>query len=449
MYRFSLIDPQTLLLVSIAVFSLTGMFMAVAAHIRKERAYAWLAVGALCFAVGWALTLSRSVIGITVLTLPAAEVSLLLLPVFLLCATLDFLRRPGIRGVLIGAVPLLIGVFWLLMLYMDNQVVPGAMTSSLNAACYLGTARLFHKHAYPNNLVGGIIIAAVVIVGTAFILRTTFLMYGVAIPSTLDADTHNQLVYNTLLVNLMGIFLLSLCFPLFDFLRVQNSLESVNSQLTQLAERDPLTGLYNRRVLMRRLEAELQRHARLARPLSAILFDIDHFKRVNDEHGHAVGDRVLQQVGSTAQGLLRGSDILARYGGEELAVLLPGAPIGAAVRVAERIRTALGNTPATSIGSAPVPRVTCSFGVATATSATGSAGDLLRAADAALYAAKRGGRDRVCADSADPAGSASVDTSATVVAISRARDRARIGDARRSSPFDQTEAEPAAGPGLS
>jgi diguanylate cyclase (GGDEF)-like protein len=245
---------------------------------------------------------------------------------------------------------------------------------------------------------------------------------------------------------LMGIFLLSLCFPLFDFLRVQTSLETVNTQLTQLAERDPLTGLYNRRVLMTRLEAELQRHARLARPLSAILFDIDHFKQVNDDHGHAVGDRVLQQVGATAQRLLRGSDILARYGGEEFVVLLPGAPVGAAIRVAERIRAALGDTPEMSVGGVRFPRVTCSFGVAAATSLTETAGDLLRAADASLYAAKRGGRDRVCADSADATGSRAVDTGATIVAISRARDRARTGDAQRSCRTDQTAPEPAATP---
>ncbi len=413
MYPFSLIEPRTLLLVAIIVFALTGLFMAMAARIRKERAYAWLAVGALSFAIGWSLTLSQSVYGITLLTLPLAELFLLLLPIFLLCAALDILRRPGIRRVLLGAVPLLLAVFWLLTHFIDNDLVPGAMTSSLNAACYLATALLFYKHAYPNNGVGNMIIGALVVVGTAFILRTTFLMYGVAIPSGLGADAHNQLIYGTLLVNLMGIFMVSLCFPLFDFLRVQTSLESANGELMRLAERDPLTGLYNRRVLTARLESELQRHGFMASPVSLILFDIDHFKLVNDTHGHAVGDRVLQRVGATAQHLLRGGDMLARYGGEEFVVLLPGAPIGAAVRVAERIRSALEQS-AGSRGATPVPRVTCSFGVAVTTGSGESAEELLRAADENLYAAKHAGRNQVfaggagCVPDAPPQGDARV-----------------------------------------
>ncbi len=395
MYPFSLIDPPTLLLVSIMVFALTGVFMAIAARIRQERAYTWLALGALAFAAGWALNLSQWVYGLTLLTMPAAEILLLVFPIFLLCATLDFLRLPGIAQTLSAAALALAFVFWVLVVFIDNDTVPGAMTSSLNGALYLVIARLFYAHAYPHNLIGGIIIGTIVIIGTAFILRTVFLMYGLVFTDTLGPELRKQVLYTMLLIDLMGIFSLALCFPLFDFLRAETNLHAANTILTRLSERDPLTGLYNRRVFLARLDAELLRHRQSAIPLSLILFDIDHFKQVNDTHGHGIGDQVLQHVVATTHQRLRGQDLLARFGGEEFMVLLPETPLAAATRVAERMRTGLEASPALF---RPVPplRITCSFGVSCADDLTQSAQDLLSAVDAAMYAAKHQGRNRVC-----------------------------------------------------
>lgn len=401
MYPFSLIDPPTLLLVSVSVFTLTGVFLAIAGHIRRERAYGWLAVGALAFAAGWALNLSQYVYGITLITLPVAEVLVLLLPLCLLCATIDFLRLPGLRLTLVGAAVTLALTFWMLVVFIDDETVPGAMTSSLNGAAYLAVARLFYRNAYPNNLIGGIIIGAIVIIGTAFILRTVFLMYGVAVSDALGPALRRQVLYTMLLIDLMGIFMLALCFPLFDFVRTETVLSSANAQLTQLAERDPLTGIYNRRVFLSRLEGELQRHRQAALPLSLILFDIDRFKQVNDTHGHGIGDQVLRHVVTTVQRRLRGHDLLARFGGEEFVVLLPATALAAATLVAERVRNELENNPARIDQLAPMP-TTCSFGVACTDDLPGPPEELLIAADTAMYAAKHAGRNRVCTHGLHP-----------------------------------------------
>jgi diguanylate cyclase (GGDEF)-like protein len=120
-----------------------------------------------------------------------------------------------------------------------------------------------------------------------------------------------------------------------------------------------------------------------------------HFKRVNDTHGHQVGDGVLIHVVSVVQGCLRKSDLLARYGGEEFCLLLPDAGAEAAVSLAERIRVALESAPYRS-GGVPVG-VTASVGVASLGPADEAMGSLVKRADAALYAAKREGRNRVVA----------------------------------------------------
>ena len=162
--------------------------------------------------------------------------------------------------------------------------------------------------------------------------------------------------------------------------------------LAALARRDPLTGLANRRALEEALAREVGRAARDGAPLAVVALDVDHFKRVNDAHGHAAGDAVLAAVAARAAEALRAGDLLARIGGEEFAALLPGATLEAAAEVAERVRA--------RIGAAPVPAgearlaVTVSAGVAALAPAEDGAA-LLARADARLYAAKRAGRDRV------------------------------------------------------
>lgn len=163
--------------------------------------------------------------------------------------------------------------------------------------------------------------------------------------------------------------------------------------LAGLARTDRLTGLPNRRALDEALGREVARARRAGTALAALAIDVDHFKRVNDRHGHAAGDAVLAAVAARAAGALRAGDLLARQGGEELLALLPGAGLGTAREVAERLRAAVADG-AVETGAGPVA-VTVSVGCAVLDEATPDAAALLARADARLYDAKRNGRDRV------------------------------------------------------
>jgi diguanylate cyclase (GGDEF)-like protein len=168
-----------------------------------------------------------------------------------------------------------------------------------------------------------------------------------------------------------------------------------NARLHGMVERqalvDGLTGLANRRAASDALHAEAARAGRLETPLSVVLADLDGFKEVNDEHGHAVGDAVLRAFAEVLRDTLRESDLAGRWGGEEFLLLLPGADREGAAQLAERVRVGLA---ARRIPSVPELRVTASFGVAEYAGETNTE-QLVAAADDALYRAKRGGKDRV------------------------------------------------------
>jgi diguanylate cyclase (GGDEF)-like protein len=157
-------------------------------------------------------------------------------------------------------------------------------------------------------------------------------------------------------------------------------------KLSQESLTDPLTGLGNRRCL----QAQLERWQQQRQPFAAIALDIDHFKQVNDNHGHEFGDRVLQHLAQQMSDCSRASDLLCRSGGEEFVMLLPGASLEAARQVAERVRTQMGNT-----CCADCPSVTLSAGVAHWPDSAASVEEVLKRADAALYQAKHAGRNRV------------------------------------------------------
>lgn len=162
-----------------------------------------------------------------------------------------------------------------------------------------------------------------------------------------------------------------------------------------LALTDGLTGLLNRRYLELRLEEEIRRSQRYGKLFSFILVDIDHFKRVNDTWGHASGDLVLQTVGRILTDNLRETEMVFRYGGEELLILLPETPLQQAVEVARRLREAVANYPFRTIDGATTFQVTLCAGVAEYPTHGSDKLTLLSAADRALYLAKQRGRNRV------------------------------------------------------
>lgn len=165
-------------------------------------------------------------------------------------------------------------------------------------------------------------------------------------------------------------------------------------EVQQLASTDSLTGLHNRRNFMELAKREFGRARRYQRPLAAIMLDLDHFKQVNDTHGHAVGDQVLQIVAERCQKTVREIDILGRYGGEEFIVLLLETDLNGACIVAERLRTAITSKPM-RVGEGLELNVTASLGVAQRDENTTSLEILIARADQALYVAKHKGRNRV------------------------------------------------------
>ena len=163
------------------------------------------------------------------------------------------------------------------------------------------------------------------------------------------------------------------------------------SQQQQLALTDSLTGCVNRRSFEQQLERDLRLATRMRQPVSLIMLDVDHFKRVNDTHGHDAGDAALRFLADVLRDELRAVDTAARYGGEEFAVILPQASLDGATVVADRLRARLENTEIPGIG-----HITASFGIATFPIHASSRDGLVTTADQALYAAKHTGRNRVC-----------------------------------------------------
>jgi two-component system, cell cycle response regulator len=177
-------------------------------------------------------------------------------------------------------------------------------------------------------------------------------------------------------------------------------LEVQTELLSKLAAFDDLTGVYNRRSMFHHLEAELSRCRRYGRSVGILMADIDHFKRVNDEYGHLVGDQALRWVATTLQNELRSMDFLCRYGGEEFCAILPETGEAGAARAAERLRTAVERVAFThEVGKLPL---TISVGASSWTaSETREIPDLLARADAALLEAKRAGRNQVRLSASD------------------------------------------------
>ena len=168
-----------------------------------------------------------------------------------------------------------------------------------------------------------------------------------------------------------------------------------NARLEELARTDPLTGLVNRRVLVERLQTELERARRYESSVTVLMIDLDHFKRINDQHGHLVGDEVLKQVAVLLTSAVRSVDLVARYGGEEFVILLPETPPMGATTFAERIRERM-EAADFSAGTGERLGVTTSIGLATFPGPRiETVEDLLARADEALYRAKADGRNRV------------------------------------------------------
>jgi diguanylate cyclase (GGDEF)-like protein len=194
----------------------------------------------------------------------------------------------------------------------------------------------------------------------------------------------------------------------FRFLAGGNVEAGYHDEIHRLTLLDPLTGAHNRRSLAEFLERELDRAARYSRPFAVILIDADHFKQVNDNHGHLGGDAVLKGLAVRLRNVARAEGMVARYGGEEFAIALPETDLAGAVVAADRFRRAVAVAPFEFNGTGIA--LTVSIGAAAFAPGV-PGGDLLQTADGRLYEAKRGGRNRVV-PAAEPYHSATTETPA-------------------------------------
>lgn len=177
--------------------------------------------------------------------------------------------------------------------------------------------------------------------------------------------------------------------------RLHDQINNAKERLAALAVQDDLTGLYNYRYLQTRLTEEFKRAERYREPLSCVMIDVDHFKRINDRFGHDAGDRTLRDTAQRLLKSVREIDVVARYGGEEFLLVLPSTNFSGALSVAERVWRSIGGEPFELPNARE--RITASVGVAVYPSRDIKTKDqLLKAADRALYQAKHEGRDRIC-----------------------------------------------------
>ncbi|CAK0778859.1 Diguanylate cyclase [Azospirillaceae bacterium] len=183
--------------------------------------------------------------------------------------------------------------------------------------------------------------------------------------------------------------------------RYQDRLRSNYEQSLSMALTDALTGVFNRRYVNAHLPRLLERAVDSNKPVAILMFDIDHFKKVNDTYGHDVGDEVLKEVSARASRNLRNFDLVARLGGEEFVVIMPDTDTESAMMVAERLRQRISDTPIAINNDATSIIVTVSVGVAVGGRLSDTADSLLKRSDEVLYQAKRGGRNRVVIDQRD------------------------------------------------
>ncbi|MBE0597037.1 MAG: diguanylate cyclase [Desulfuromonadales bacterium] len=222
---------------------------------------------------------------------------------------------------------------------------------------------------------------------------------GISVRFNIDQEEKDLAKKMYLILGLAVITLLSLFGIIYRLVhQFGRRLEKTEARLQQMAVTDELTGLKNRRYLVERLRSEVKQAHRDLKPVSCILFDLDHFKSINDRFGHEVGDQVLRTVADTAKDQCRETDILSRFGGEEFVMILPNTNLEGAMEVAERLRLAI-MAQKIILSDGRVLTFTASFGVAWMLPPGLVAGEdeasLLKRADDGLYLAKGNGRNRV------------------------------------------------------
>lgn len=364
------------------ILSLATLFFSLAA--KENRPFIWAALASASFSAAMFLASFRGAIpDFLSIVVPNVSAVISLIAYFeLFCRLLDTRPRERILGPI--ALVFQTGLFiWftyfqpsfparVLILNLSLMVIGGCFVRLLWVKADKGQRLLYFFAAIPFGLVLLVGVARVIqIVGGVGLEAPSF-------TSPLYALSAMFYVSMAIWISLSGVFIVS---------------KRLQVQIREMAMTDPLTGALNRRALRESADREFSRAARKGEPVSLIMADLDHFKQVNDAHGHQAGDAVLTHTVAVFQKILRTEDVLARFGGEEFVALLPGADQVQARTVAERLREALkAEVPLFENRSIPV---TASFGVGSDAGRGLNYEELVKAADAALYRAKKQGRDRV------------------------------------------------------
>jgi diguanylate cyclase (GGDEF)-like protein len=391
------INLKSLIVFAILNFIVNGGFLILVFRIRRQSLFKCLAYGCFAFSIGWLLFLSRFTYGINLITLPLANLFILLMPITLIFSIAALLKIRVPSEYIFTIIFVLTATFLILAWAMHDQWIPGIYTSILNGFFYLYAGFLLFKYTVSKNPLIWTILLLNLLTFILLALRAAVLTFGWLYPEVVDENLLSRFLVTALLFNIMCINAQVLCFPVINFMETHNDLLIANKKLEELSNKDELTGLLNRRQLKEKLEFEYFKYSQYGIPFSIIICDLDHFKEVNDRLGHLVGDIVLGKVAQLLMSMVRPNDFVLRFGGEEFIILLPESDRLAALQIAERLRNQISKTCFDQLDIPLSLKVTASFGVADITDPESSVNALLQRADLALYEAKRGGRDRVCA----------------------------------------------------
>lgn len=373
------IDAQTMLVVMFmsAVLMAAVLWFACAGRFRDGLAR-WM-TSLWVQALAWLLLAARGIMA-DLLSFALAN-SLLALTWALQIAAIREFRGRTTPSALIWSVPVVVsGAFLWLMGESDSQATIAGVLHG--AATLVIAISVLHDPGRPGRrarwLLGACYAGA-----AATLMLAAWITPGVLGPASITSGSHGFFYVGTYALIVAGSF---------AFLLMHK--ERSDEETSRLATTDSLTGVFNRRTFIELADQELARSRRAGTPLSLMMLDLDHFKRVNDSFGHLTGDEVLVAFTRLIKDCVRRGDLVVRYGGEEFCVLLPGTTLAAATALAERIRAACSAQSLT----AQAFKVTVSIGLtAYAGDSSTSLGDLLARADEALYLAKDQGRDRVIA----------------------------------------------------